>query len=146
MIKKKEIYNSWYHGTTSTIAVLLKNGEIDISKGGGELGKGFYMGNFISQAKTWAFYKNNKRRVPNSIVQFNFNTWISFKYQIIGKNRRNKLYPLIKSKGEQRSYTFNLDFVYCKVLGVEVNGFYQLKWESIKGQEYLNNKAYKKLI
>lgn len=141
MIKRKIIYGKWYHGTDYSTAQNLFAKKINITNGGGELGQGFYMGNFMHQAKQWAYYKNNENNIPSSIVTFEFTPWISLKYQLIGFTRGLEIYANLNKKGTQRSHVFGYDFVLCKVLGKILYNFYQLKWESTKGQFFLNNNA-----
>lgn len=138
MIKNKAIYVTWYHATDYTSAQTIFAGGINISQGGGELGQGFYMGNRLDEAKSWAFHKNKKIHIPDSIIEFKFEPWITFKYQHIGLKRAKLEYAKMNTSGTARTYVFGFDFVYSKVFGIEKYGFYQLKWESILGETFLN--------
>lgn len=140
MIKNNSIYSPWYHATDINSAKKIQDNGIDVSLSGGELGMGFYMGNFLHQAKAWAFHKNGKKNAKNSIIKFEFTPRISFEYQHIGSQRAQLAYATIKKNGNQRTHVFNLDFIYAKVLGGNCCfGFYQLKWESLNGQNFLNS-------
>ena len=146
MIKRKSLYKSWYHGTSRNDAKFIMNNSIDVTCSGGELGQGFYMGNFLHEAKAWAFQKNKKHNAKSSIVVFNVKPWISFKYGYIGTKRAIKIYKKSKNQNNHRAYLYNYDLVHSKVIGIDRYNFEQLKWETTKGENYLNNTIFKQLI
>ena len=52
-----------YHGTSESVADDLVVGNVQISRGGGELGKGFYLGTQLHVAKAWAKQMHNSQAV-----------------------------------------------------------------------------------
>ena len=45
---------NYYHGTKKTVATSIVAGAINVSMGGGELGMGFHIGEYLWVAKAWA--------------------------------------------------------------------------------------------
>lgn len=150
MILFKNIYNNFYHGTDSrTLQTLLTN--IQVNQGGGELGQGFYVGNFKHKAAQWTIHKqknNNANRNINAIpvFQLKLHPFISFSFQRISLNRAMKIKNFIKSSGTQRSHMLGVDFIYSPVVGVTYHGFYQIKFESQTIENYLNSPLVNKSI
>ena len=72
-----------YHGTDSATASSISNGGVDVTLGGGELGRGFYTGEHLHEAKAWAFHRHGEKK--NNVVKFevvdatveglNFHVW-----------------------------------------------------------------------
>ncbi|WP_159097538.1 hypothetical protein [Stenotrophomonas sp. SAU14A_NAIMI4_5] len=52
-------FESIYHGTEESIARHLLMGNMDFALGGGEFGRGFYMGRSLRLARRRAFHKSN---------------------------------------------------------------------------------------
>ncbi|MEL4456704.1 hypothetical protein [Lutimonas vermicola] len=138
MIKRKDLYDCWYHGTDRKAAKLIYKGNINVNLGVGELGQGFYMGNFLHEAKAWAFHKNGKNNIQNSVIQFTIKPFLSLKYRYIGTKRARALYKKNKINNGHRTFKFNKDLIHSKVFMVERYDFQQLKWESLKGEKTVN--------
>ena len=51
-----------YHGTDDISAQYILEGLIDVTKGGGELGQGFYVANLAHKAATWAYHKGKIKK------------------------------------------------------------------------------------
>jgi hypothetical protein len=145
MIKDNQIYSSWYHGTKKEFAEDIAKGKIDVVKGGGEIGQGFYMGNYFDKAKQWAYHVNKKpsdksKIVPKkAVVKFNIEPYISFRLERISWKRGMKIYDDLKNKAIQDKYTFDKDLLFSKVFGKPDYNFFQLKWESKNAQKLLNS-------
>ena len=52
-----------YHGSDEVTVKSLINGKIDVTKGGGEIGRGFYLGDMLHVAKAWAWNKHDSKVV-----------------------------------------------------------------------------------
>jgi hypothetical protein len=145
MIKDNRIYSPWYHGTTKAFAEDIVKGNIKVCKGGGEIGQGFYMGNYFDKAKSWAYHVNKTpsdkvKKVPKrAVVKFNVEPYISFQLERISWKRGMKVYEDLKSKERQRTHTFNKDLLFSKVFGKPDYKFFQLKWESDDAEKLLNS-------
>lgn len=61
----------YYHGTDATSALTIASHKIDVTKGGGELGQGFYVGSLLHKAFAWAYNKSSKQK--GKVVEFNIN-------------------------------------------------------------------------
>lgn len=133
-----------YHGTSQNSATDIINNGVDLSKSnGGELCNGFYTGEFLHEAKAWAFQRNNSRVMNVVAFEHRLNHYHLFKKMKIKRIfSRNG----IKNKGK---------FVYykCKKIGVDIviapilgaNG-HQIKWESVESVNILNKNIKKKII
>lgn len=83
----------YYHGTTkNAIDAILKNG-IDISKGCGELGKGFYVGSSLWRAYSWAWHKSQKNGIAKDygVIEFQLDEVQLNKLNILCKNTRSTI-------------------------------------------------------
>lgn len=61
---------TFYHGTTPSTVIDLKNGKIDVERGGGEFGLGFYVGTSKRLARRRAFHKTSEERgikIPRTV-------------------------------------------------------------------------------
>lgn len=136
-----------YHGTSINIAIELTNGKVDVSSGGGELGKGFYTGTFLHEAKAWAFqrYGDKKKNVVHFLT---LDTDIDvLKYIILENNLANYYCYKIKTSSQTRTYLFYLDMVWAPIVGSARPKGDQYKWESKRAECLLNsNKTNKKVI
>lgn len=129
-----------FHGTDDIAAQDILNVGIDVTRGGGELGQGFYVGNLAHQAATWAYHKGRRKCCGYKVIQFDI-VDVDFdklnrKY-IDGETARNlrKSLQMIK---KQREYTYGTDAVIAPVVGRYIPNFTQIKFEGEKGQTFIN--------
>lgn len=128
-----------YHGTNlKSVQKILKN--IDITCGGGELGKGFYVGNLAHQAFAWAYHKGLRYKDGYKVICFlidkvHFNT-LNRKYLSRQEARNNR--ALVRKNHTQKSYIYNVDAVISPIVGKYIPHFTQIKFESTKGQIFIN--------
>lgn len=132
-----------FHGTNTTSAnSIIKN--IDVTKGGGELGRGFYAGESIGLAAAFAQgrfpgnYKVVKLEIDDTAfvnlriktikrIEFVYRTWQSLL-------RRKKAF----------SFLFNTDVVQAPFATLEFS--YQYKFESSQAETVLNNNCIKTIL
>ena len=57
-----------FHGTSPTVAASLAAGGVDVTQGGGELGVGFYTGEYLHVAKAWAIHRYGAKQ--QNVVEF----------------------------------------------------------------------------
>ena len=127
-----------YHGSDPHIVSNLAAGNIDVTCGGGELGRGFYTGHYLHEAKAWAYHKTRSTAhnvlelaVPDNKVEALNLLFMSF--QDAAQNRR-----WIRQKGETRTKVFGCDMLWAPIVGsARVSGD-QFKWESPNSQSLLN--------
>lgn len=130
-----------YHGTSSAIALHLSVGNVDVTAGGGELGMGFYTGEYIHVAKTWAVhrYRNRKQNVVEFEVQ---DTEINARHIILFDRGQASFHRSnIKRSQSTRTFRFFCDMVWSPIVGTNRILANQHKWESDWSQRYLNSAA-----
>ncbi len=126
-----------YHGTSSKYINDLVSGNIDLSSGGGELGQGFYTGQYIHDAKVWAYNKHHRSKsvlsldVPDSEVE-------SLNIEILDHKQASSLRSLIKLKNATRNYMVGADLVWAPIVGTSRISGDQYKWESEDASTLLN--------
>jgi len=135
-----------YHGTSASDAKVLAGGGVDVKMGGGELGRGFYTGQHLHEAKAWAFHRTGDRQ--RNVVQFDVAAAAVDKlnFDILDYGTAGLRRHLIKKLGQTRTYLFWLDMVWAPIVGSERASGDQYKWESADAQDLLNAKTTKKLI
>lgn len=129
---------STYHGTAKSHADDLVKGNVDATLGGGELGQGFYLGTALHVAKAWAVQMHNSE----SVVEFSFDDdqfW-SFDIESLTEIQTIEYRSIIRVKGLTRTYKFSKDVVWGPIVGGPVVYADQHKWESSRGEEFLNSK------
>lgn len=128
---------NYYHGTLNTTALLLAEGHIDITRGGGELGMGFYAGDYLWVAKAWAANRHgNDGAVLNIALQdckfFSLEPLLLSRIDALG--HRNA----IKSRNATRTFTFGQNVVWSPIVGTTRVDADQYKFESAHSENLLN--------
>lgn len=128
-----------YHGTDRVTAqnIVNKPNYIDRTKGGGELGMGFYVGD--SEAIAAAFAKS-KFNFSGEVIEFDMNKSDFIKLDIHLVKRREKVYLLwrkIISMKKRLLYMFNKDVIVAPFATIDI--CMQYKFESQKGEDFINS-------
>jgi hypothetical protein len=141
-----EIDGSWYHGGTRSAVKEVSNSKISTDLGGGELGVGFYIGNYGHLASAWARHKNRRDAAVVEIRVTDFKksglkklelSWLSAKENYIN----------IGLQGKQRTFNFGSDVVAAPIVGKVIScSPVQLKWEGKSSENYLNSTLIAKKI
>jgi len=127
-----------FHGTNKTDALKIIGppSQLNIDKGKGELGKGFYTGSSIALAAIWAQnrYKNNGVVIQFNIPAINF---VKLRGHLI-KTQSSVIenWNLLKIKNQTSEYTFGYDYIVAPFASIENTG-YQYKFESKLSEEEL---------
>lgn len=129
-----------YHGTDSLSADnILKN--INVSRGRGELGQGFYVGNLAHQAAIWAYKKGNQNHTGYSVICFEICDCDFAKLRrkyLTRKQAKDKRKELRRAR-TQCTYRFNVDAVVAPIVGRDIPHFMQIKFEGNNGESFINN-------
>lgn len=134
-----------FHGTDEPTAAALKMGTIDVTCGGGELGRGFYCGDILWRAKTWAM--NGRRSIKNVLrVEVNDDDFLALDPHVLVKSEAINIRSDIRSTGQTRTFLFNRNAVWSPVVGIPTSDFNQVKWESQKAQAYLNGSTVRRSV
>lgn len=127
-----------YHGTTSAIATDLATGKVDVAKGGGELGRGFYTAEHLYVAKAWSTGRHGARKknvvkfiVPDEEVDL-------LDIEIFNGPAATLHRSNIRRAKKTRTYEFGCDMVWSPIIGKESIISDQYKWESSKSEALLN--------
>lgn len=127
-----------YHGTSQQAAAALVNGAIDVSLGGGELGRGFYMGEYLWVAKAWAA---NRHGSASAVLKVNVEDDAFYRLDPLLLSRIDALQQsnMIKHQGETRSFLFGRNVVWSPIVGSTRVDADQFKFESDDAQLLLND-------
>lgn len=128
---------SCYHGTLKSTAHRLASGTIDVKKGGGELGIGFYTGEHLWVAKSWAA---NRHGLKGAAVEIEVQDTDFFGLKPLLLSRTDALVHrnAIKNIGGTRSHVFNENVVWSPIVGTTRVDAEQYKFESSKSEALLN--------
>jgi hypothetical protein len=125
-----------YHGTDQASAQQIIT-HIDVTRGGGELGRGFYVGENISLAAARAKGKHNNNF---AVVQFDINKAAYIKLDIKILKTRQFVVRQWKSFFDRKitkSYLYDCDVVCAPYATFEFS--YQYKFESTAGEVVINS-------
>ncbi|MEP4196146.1 MAG: hypothetical protein ABJL99_11000 [Aliishimia sp.] len=130
---------STFHGTSDEFAKALINGCVDTTLGGGEFGRGFYLGTELHVAKAWA----KQRYDTAAVVEFRMKDedFFNFDIEALTQTQAIEHREHIKSTQTQRSFTFGKDVAWGPIVGGPKIFCDQHKWESTAGQSYLNGSS-----
>lgn len=141
-----DIHGTWYHGGTLSAVKAINDNKIKTSVGGGELGVGFYIGNFGHVASAWARHKNREDAAVAQIDLSGFSGTGLRKLELSWLSAKEH-YIKIGLSGKQRIYNFGHDVVAAPIVGRAMACCpVQLKWEGIRSEGYLNSSLVHKKI
>jgi hypothetical protein len=134
-----------YHGTNKNFAINIATGRIDVNRGGGELGKGFYTGDLahLAFALAWHNYGKDKAVVTFSIGDDDF---LNLSPHCLSFSATSKLRKKIKMRRETRTFILNVNAIWAPVVGKRLNNFNQIKYESQVSEDFMNSSLVVKSI
>lgn len=127
-----------YHGTSATIAGVLAGGGVSVTLGGGELGQGFYTGQHLFEAKTWAYHRAGDRQ--KNVVEFSTPDAEveGLSLHLLDDKEAGLRRREIKRTQRTRVFRFGCDMVWAPIVGSARTSGDQYKWESNEAQCLLN--------
>ncbi len=130
-----------YHGCPQNVIETLVSGKIDISLGGGELGRGFYSTLDLWVAKRWALSNYQSETVLK--IEISDESFDDLDSLILSKSQVQYYRKLIKKLKETRTYQFHRNIIYSPIVGDRMadKNVFQLKWESKMAERLLNSDA-----
>jgi len=133
-----------YHGTSQAVAVQLSNNPtlVDVSKGGGELGRGFYAGDHIALAAAWARGRN-QGNVGVLEITIDPSAYVSLAIKALNWHQVVSTWNQLKKQGTTRTYLFNWDLVHGPLATMQHAT--QHKFESAAAEGVLRNSGWRKL-
>jgi hypothetical protein len=138
---------SSFHGTSSGIAQKLCNNNISVALGGGELGRGFYSGELLHEAKAWAKHRFGDYKKNVVVLTHRDDDFFSLDSLVMNANQASLKRLYIRSRQQARTYLFNVDLVWAPIVGSSRVSGEQYKWESSVSEKLLNSpKTVKKTV
>ncbi|WP_218330647.1 DUF3990 domain-containing protein [Hydrotalea lipotrueae] len=136
-----------YHGTdrTSANSIVGPPSNIDVTRGGGELGRGFYLGENISLAKAIAVGKFGQANA--AVIKFDTDDVAFNQLNVRNVHRRQVVYRLWQSlirRGFAYTHLFNVDVICAPFATIDFS--YQYKFETGAAQNVLNNNSTKQIL
>jgi hypothetical protein len=136
-----------YHGTDRPSAnnIVGPPSNIDVAMGGGELGRGFYMGENISLAKAMAVGKFGQTNA--AVIKFETDDAAFNGLNVRNVHRRQVVYRLWQSlikRGSAYTHLFNVDVICAPFATIDFS--YQYKFETLTAQNVLNNNSTKQIL
>jgi len=136
-----------FHGTNKTSAqrIVGPPSNIDVTIGGGELGRGFYLGENISLAKAIAVGKYGQANA--AVIKFETDDSEYVQLNVRNIHRRRAVYQLWQSlikRNLENTHLFNVDVVCAPFATIDFS--YQYKFESSPAQKVLNNNSTKQIL
>lgn len=140
MKKNYKIDGIWYHGGALTSIQQIAASKIDTKLGGGELGQGFYVGNYGHEASAWARHvAAGKMPTVVELQVTNFGA-ASLKKRELSWLGAKELAILIAKSDARKTYVLNVDVVASPIVGKNFKDTpSQLKWEGTKSATFLNS-------
>ncbi|MBE7171836.1 MAG: DUF3990 domain-containing protein [Williamsia sp.] len=132
-----------YHGTNQASATAVVS-KVDVTLGGGELGRGFYAGENISLAASLAKGKFNSN---GKVVKIDIDDTKYITLNIKTLHRKSYLIQFWKSLLKRKktfSHLFNVDVVCSPFATVDFS--YQYKFESLAAENVLNHDSNKQIL
>ncbi|QOK91526.1 hypothetical protein HF908_08565 [Ralstonia pseudosolanacearum] len=147
MKKNYEIDGTWYHGGARTSIEQIAASKIDTELGGGELGQGFYVGNYGHEASAWARHVAEGKKPTVVELQVNNSRAASLKKHELSWLRAKEHAIAIAKADTRRTHIFNVDVVAAPIVGKNFKDTpTQLKWEGTKSAAFLNSSDVNKKI
>lgn len=118
-----------YHGTSHEYATDIINNGVDITRGGGELGQGFYVGDLFHKAIAWAWNRHHEE-ASVIIIEFNDDEFINLNLCSLNAEEASSLRYCIKRSKGQYSFSKGVDAIWAPIVGQRFPYFNQIKFEA----------------
>ena len=124
-----------YHGTTATNAVTIRINGADVTRGGGELGRGFYL---TEQLPVAMAYAKGRHGLSGDVVCFDVTdgSYATLNVLSISMVQMQVTWYWLKITGRTGSYLYGVDVVFGPLAFHPYRT--QHKFESTRGQSVLN--------
>ncbi len=146
--KQKKNMLVYYHGADAKSINAIMNCGIDISRGSGELGQGFYVGSSLWRAFSWAWMKaQNSKQTDYGVIQYEIQEQDFLNCHLLCKNRAatTATYENLRKSQRTKSWKSGHDAIWAPIVGKNVQHAYQIKFESQYGELFINQQK-KKII
>jgi len=132
-----------YHGTSDSIATTLASSPnlVSVTRGGGELGRGFYAGDHVALAAAWARGRHAQPAVLE--IQMDPSAYVRLAILVLNWVQVVSTWNQLRTSGTTHSYTFNWDVVHGPLATLQHAT--QHKFESSAAEAVLRRSAWRKL-
>ena len=134
----------YYHGTDEMSLSLIEQ-EAKIDCGRGELGRGFYVGSSLWRAFSWAWHKANKKGTKSYGVisyEINENKFCNLSILCLNRQSTERKYAWLKKLNLSKRWYSNHDAIWAPLVGGGIKDVYQIKFQSKKGEEFINQQKH----
>jgi hypothetical protein len=132
-----------YHGCSESVITELVAGNIDVSIGGGELGRGFYTSIELWTAKIWALNLYKSETVLK--IEMPWQEFEKLKPLVLTFEQTCDYHKRIKKLRATRTYLFHRHVIWSPIVGDQMNGKDdQFKWESKTAELLLKGEKVKR--
>ena len=127
-----------YHGTSKQVALVLRQGKVNPKVGGGELGQGFYLGEHLWVAKSWAYnrYGNSSGVLKVEVPDEGF---YALSIELLSRTEAIAKRKQIKNNNATRTYIHGVDVLWSPIVGTTRINADQYKYESQDAADLLNS-------
>lgn len=135
----------YYHGSDINSIKLIRTKGADVSLGCGELGRGFYVGSSLWRAFSWAWIKSKRQKCGVIEYQIDEATFLTLVLLCKNRDSTHVTYNNLKSSGNEKTWVSNHDAIWAPIVGKNVQDAYQIKFESVIGEYFINQQKKKVL-
>ena len=133
-----------YHGTKSSAAISIQGPptNVDVSYGGGEMGQGFYVGDSLTLAISWA---KGRYRQP-AVLEFRIDKrqYAKLSFHRLSHMQVLNTWHQLRRLGTHRNHNFGYDIVFGPLATIPYSS--QYKFESNDAQLLLNNSTLDRIL
>lgn len=126
-----------YHGTAreAASAMAADPGTIDVARGAGEFGRGFYAQSSVSNAMRWA---QGRRQAVGCVLRLQIDDaeYARLDCRILKPKQASRLTARLRARKETATYRMGCDVIVGPLKRNENNS--QYKFESLRSQDLLN--------
>lgn len=137
-----------YHGTSKEFLSDLITGKIDVTKGGGEFGQGFYTGNKVHLVSAWAWHKSKRFKQEMAVISYVVNDYamIDLRITMLTTDQAINIRKRTRNEYRTRNVVFtNSDLVIGPVVGRPFANYLQFVFVGTEGQNFINRQKAEQL-
>ena len=129
-----------HHGTTQASANRMFEGNIDATMGSGELGQGFYTGEYFYEAVAWTNHAHKRKPKAILIIEIQELDFWNLSVSSMDYHETVRLMQYLKANSKTSSYTKGVDVIWADIVGATHRSIHgdQMKFEKGTSETLLN--------
>jgi hypothetical protein len=133
-----------YHGTKTNAANSIQGPptNVDVNRGGGEMGQGFYVGDNLTLAISWA--KGRYRQPAVLEFQIDKRQYATLSFHRLSHMQVLNTWHQLRRLGTHRTHQFGYDIIFGPLATIPYSA--QYKFESNDAQTLLNNSTTNRIL